>query len=39
LSRSMGHGNNTRQFLEEYESVTHSVRSYFLKLLVTSDKL
>jgi len=38
LSRSMGHGNNTRQFLEEYESVTHSVRSHFLKLLVTSYK-
>lgn len=34
LSRSMGHGNNTRIFLEEYESVTHAVRNNFQQLLV-----
>ncbi len=33
LSRAMGHGNNTRLFLLEYESVTHAVRNYFQQLL------
>ena len=33
LSRAMGHGDDTRSFIDEYESVTHSVRKYFLELL------
>jgi len=34
LSRAMGHGNNTGQFIEEYESVVHDVRRDFQHLLV-----
>ncbi len=33
LSRSMGHGDNTRLFIEEFESVTRSVRSRFDELM------
>lgn len=34
LSRAMGHGDNIRQFLEEYVAVTRSVRRHFEQLLV-----
>ena len=34
LTRAMGHGNNTRQFLDEYETVTSAVRNDYLQLLV-----
>jgi len=33
LSRATGHGNNTGQFIEEYESVVHDVRRDFQDLL------
>ena len=33
LSRSMGHGDNARLFIEEFESVTRSVRSSFDELM------
>lgn len=33
LSRAIGHGDNVGRFLEEYETVTRSVRQYYLQLL------